>query len=81
VKGETAKRGFRLTGPPRSRPARRAGGANASQRGAVGEGGLHPRELDWLALQRGVAFSNSALAAFKMTAEGSRALQRVLAGS
>ena len=48
----------------------------------IAEGELHPRELDWLALR----LKQSGLlelrpGGLKMTTEGSRALQRVLAGS
>ena len=43
----------------------------------IAEGELHPRELDWLALQR---LKQGGLLELR-PAEGSRALQRVLAGS
>ena len=49
----------------------------------IAEGELHPRELDWLALQRLKQGGLLELrpGGLKMTAEGSRALQRVLAGN
>jgi hypothetical protein len=49
----------------------------------IAEGELHPRELDWLALQRLKQGGLLELrpGGLKMTAEGSRALQRALAGS
>jgi hypothetical protein len=48
----------------------------------VAEGELHPRELDWLALQRlrQAGLLQIRPPGFKMTPEGLRALQQVLAG-
>ena len=49
----------------------------------IAEGELHPRELDWLAIQRlkQAGLLQARPQGFKMTDEGRRALQRVLAGS
>ena len=48
----------------------------------IAEGDLHPRELDWLAIQRlqQAGLLHIRPQGFKMTDEGRRALQRVLAG-
>jgi hypothetical protein len=48
----------------------------------IAEGDLHPRELDWLAIQRlkQAGLLDIRPQGFKMTDEGRRALQRVLAG-
>jgi hypothetical protein len=48
----------------------------------IAEGELHPRELDWLALERlkQVGLLQARPHGLKMTPEGLRALQRVLAG-
>ena len=47
----------------------------------VAEGEVHPRELDWLALQRlkQIGFVEDRCAWPRMTAEGRRALQQLLA--
>jgi ribosomal protein S19E (S16A) len=47
----------------------------------VAEGEVHPRELDWLALQRlkQIGFVQDHSAWPRMTAEGRRALQQLLA--
>ena len=49
----------------------------------IAEGELHPRELDWLALQRlkQAGLLQARPHGLKMTPEGMRALQRVLAGN
>jgi hypothetical protein len=49
----------------------------------IAEGVLHPPELDWVALQhlRQAGLLELRPDGIKMTAEGSRALQRVLAGA
>ena len=48
----------------------------------IAEGELHPRELDWVALQRlkQAGLLEEQRIGVGMTAEGRRALQRVLAG-
>jgi hypothetical protein len=48
----------------------------------IAEGELHPRELDWLALERlkQAGLLQARPQGLKMTDEGRRALQRVLAG-
>jgi hypothetical protein len=48
----------------------------------IAEGELHPRELDWVALQRlkQAGLLEARRTEVSMTPEGRRALQRVLAG-